>query len=126
MYTQSMDLVLSEASGVPFWRQIADQLADAIRGGRVLPGHALPSVRQLAVDLVVSVITVKRAYQELESLGLTTGEPGRGTFVAPEVPPFDPRREITGDLARVIRRADALGVCRSDLDAWFRDLLEAP
>ncbi|MEZ4238519.1 MAG: GntR family transcriptional regulator [Myxococcota bacterium] len=58
-------LTLSQASGVPFWRQIHDQLADRIRAGTLAPGEALPSVRALAAELAVSVITTKKAYEEL-------------------------------------------------------------
>lgn len=77
-----MKLSLSQSSGVPFWRQLHDQLADRIRAGTLAPGDTLPSVRQLAADTLVSVITVKKAYDELEAAGLVVSQQGRGTFVA--------------------------------------------
>ncbi len=76
---------LSEASGVPFYRQIVDQLAGLVRSGQLTAGTQLPSFRDLARDLVVSLITVRRAYAELETAGLVVRKQGQGTFVAPTV-----------------------------------------
>ena len=61
---------LSDASGLPFYRQIVDQLAELIRSGRLSPGSRLPSVRDLAGQLMVSLITTRRAYADLEAAGL--------------------------------------------------------
>jgi GntR family transcriptional regulator len=68
-------------SGVPFYRQIIDQVKTAIAAGRVEPGDRLPTVRQLAVDLSVNPNTVSRAYTELELTGLVETQMGSGTFV---------------------------------------------
>ena len=65
-----LDLQLSNASGVPFYRQIVDQMADMIRAGILEPGARLASVRELALQLQVSLITVRRAYADLEAAGL--------------------------------------------------------
>lgn len=80
-----LDLRLSDASGVPFYRQIVDQLAQRVRAGTLEPGARLPSVRGLAKELLVSVITTQRAYAELEAVGLIVRRQGRGTFVAEDV-----------------------------------------
>jgi len=85
MSLKPTDITLSKASGVPFYRQIQDQIAELVRAGRVLPGDKLPSVRELARQMVVSVITTRRAYLELESEGLIVRRQGRGTFVADDV-----------------------------------------
>ncbi len=72
---------LSSATGIPFYRQLADQIADRIHSGTLAPGAALPSIRQLSAELVVSVITVKGAYETLEADGLVVSHQGKGTFV---------------------------------------------
>lgn len=73
---------LDAASGVPFYRQIIDQVLLAISDGRMLPGTQLPTVRQLAVDLSVNLNTVSKAYRELELRGFLVTQQGTGTFVA--------------------------------------------
>ena len=77
-----LDIVVSNASAKPIYQQVADQLKAAILAGELAPGEALPSIRGLANDLRVSVITTKRAYQELEAEALIDTVPGRGSFVA--------------------------------------------
>ena len=72
---------LDAASGVPFYRQIIDQVKSAIATGQVEPGDRLPTVRQLAVDLSINPNTVSRAYTELELTGLVETQMGSGTFV---------------------------------------------
>lgn len=73
---------LSTADGGPLYLQIIDRLKREISEGRLAPGVPLPSFRQLAEDLLVSVITVKRAYEELEREGIIFRRQGLGTFVA--------------------------------------------
>ena len=68
-------------SGVPFYRQIIDQVKTAMATGQVEPGDRLPTVRQLAVDLSINPNTVSRAYTELELTGLVETHMGSGTFV---------------------------------------------
>ena len=91
----TIDIILSNASGVPFYRQIVDQMADMIRAGTLDPGSRLASVRELALQLQVSLITVRRAYADLEAAGLIVRRQGQGTFVAMDVgqpPPSKPAR----------------------------------
>ena len=68
-------------SGVPFYRQVIDQVKAAIATGSIGPGDRLPTVRQLAVDLSINPNTVSRAYTELELTGLVETQMGSGTFV---------------------------------------------
>jgi len=77
----TIDLKLDLKSGVPFYRQIIDQVKSAIATGAVEPGDRLPTVRQLAVDLSINPNTVSRAYTELELTGLVETQMGSGTFV---------------------------------------------
>jgi GntR family transcriptional regulator len=82
-------------SGVPFYRQIIDQVLSAIASSALAAGDQLPTVRQLAVDLSVNPNTVVRAYRELEIRGILTTQQGSGTFIAPgqEVSASDVERQ---------------------------------
>lgn len=73
---------ISPAADGALYQQIVDRLKREVSEGRLKPGAALPSFRQLAEDLLVSVITVKRAYEELEREGIIFRRQGLGTFVA--------------------------------------------
>ncbi len=77
-----MELIISNASGKPIYEQITDQIKGEIMSGRLKAGDALPSMRLLAKELRISVITTKRAYEELEREGFLTTVPGKGCFVA--------------------------------------------
>jgi GntR family transcriptional regulator len=68
-------------SGVPFHRQIVDQIRYGIASHRLLPGEQLPTVRELAVELEINPNTVRKAYSELEILGILDTQQGTGTFV---------------------------------------------
>jgi GntR family transcriptional regulator len=72
---------IDSKSGVPFYRQIIDQVKSAIATGQVESGDRLPTVRQLAVDLSINPNTVSRAYTELELTGLVETQMGSGTFI---------------------------------------------
>ncbi|KKO53440.1 GntR family transcriptional regulator [Paenibacillus sp. DMB20] len=77
-----MHILLSHSSGEPIYVQIERQVRQSIMRGELKPGDPLPSIRQLAKDLGISVITTKRAYNELEQLGLIESMVGRGSFVS--------------------------------------------
>ncbi len=77
-----MDLIISNASGKPIYEQIYVQIKNAILSGALPPGEALPSIRALAKDLRISVITTTRAYDELEKDGFIDRVPGKGCYVA--------------------------------------------
>lgn len=77
----TMEIQLDVKSGVPFYRQIIDQVRSAIATAAVGPGDRLPTVRQLAVDLSINPNTVSRAYTELELTGLVETQMGSGTYV---------------------------------------------
>lgn len=80
-----LEIQLSDASGIPYYRQIVDQVAQLIRSGRLEPRSKLPSVRELTGQLLVSLITTRRAYADLEAAGLIKRKQGHGTFVAEEI-----------------------------------------
>ncbi len=77
-----MDIIISNSSGVPIYEQIVRQMKGLILSGELREGEAMPSMRLLARDLRISVITTKRAYEELERDGFLTNVPGKGCFVA--------------------------------------------
>ena len=79
-----MDILLSNSSGKPIYQQIADQVKEQVCSGARTAGEALPSMRLLAKELRISVITTKRAYEELERDGFLENVPGKGCFVAPQ------------------------------------------
>ncbi len=79
-----MDIIISNSSGRPIYDQISTQIRDKIIAGELRPGEALPSMRLLAKELRISVITTKRAYEELERAGFITTMTGKGSFVAPQ------------------------------------------
>jgi len=76
-----MKVVLSNTSGVPLYEQIKEQVRTAILAGELAEGDALPSIRALARDLQISVITTTRAYADLAAEGFVANVPGKGAFV---------------------------------------------
>ncbi|AYW45542.1 GntR family transcriptional regulator [Tetragenococcus koreensis] len=77
-----MEIIISNSSKEPIYLQIKKQIQAAILSGELTEGEGLPSIRQLAKDLEISVITTKRAYEELERSGFTYSIVGKGSFVA--------------------------------------------
>ena len=77
-----MEIIISNSSDKPIYEQISSQIKSAILSGELATGQALPSIRSLANDLHVSVITTKRAYSDLEALGFIETRQGKGSFVA--------------------------------------------
>ena len=76
-----MDIILSNSSNDPIYLQIVNQIKAMILSGELAEGEALPSMRNLAMQLRISVITTKRAYEELESEGFIESYTGKGSFV---------------------------------------------
>jgi GntR family transcriptional regulator len=83
MHTRtSMNLIISNSSEAPIYEQIVSQVKNAIMRGELAENEPLPSIRSLARELQISVITTKRAYEELEREGYIATVPGKGSFVA--------------------------------------------
>ena len=76
-----MDIIISNSSGVPIYEQIEEQIKSQIMTGELIAGDALPSMRVLAKDLKISIITTKRAYEDLERDGFIESVTGKGSFV---------------------------------------------
>ncbi len=79
-----MDIIIRNSGGIPIYDQITRQVKGLILRGELREGEALPSMRLLAKELRISVITTKRAYEELEREGFLQNIPGKGCFVAPQ------------------------------------------
>lgn len=123
-----MRVVVSNSSGVPLYEQIVEQITAAILSGELVEGDALPSVRALARDLRISVITTTRAYAELAAAGFVATAPGRGAFVLPVDSALVREqllRRVEGGLTEAIAAARPAGVDRDGLVAMLDTLLAA-
>ncbi len=79
-----MNIIIRNLSGKPIYEQIKDQIKAQIMSGKLVSGEQLPSMRHLAKELRISVITTKRAYDELEREGFVVSVQGKGSYVAPQ------------------------------------------
>ncbi|MGG6311242.1 GntR family transcriptional regulator [Paenibacillus macerans] len=118
-----MDILLSHSSGEPIYLQIVRQIRDGILQGKLTPGTALPSIRQLAKDLQISVITTKRAYNELEQKGLIDSVVGKGSFVSGGNQEFireQRLRVFEGKLKEVLEESRSILMSTEELIGWIR------
>jgi GntR family transcriptional regulator len=114
----TISFLLDMKSGIPFYRQIIDQVKTAIATGDLGPGYKLPTVRQLAVELSINPNTVSRAYTELELTGLVETQMGSGTFVSHrEVKQDDVERQRMLDqiCQELLSRASSYGFTLDDI-----------
>jgi len=122
-----MRILLSNSSSEPIYAQIARQVRAQIISGDLQEGALLPSIRALAHDLQISVITTKRAYEELEKEGLIDTVGGKGTFVAAQNPEFlrEKRMKLVEEkLGAAVAEARLLGVGPSELGEMLSLLYE--
>ena len=113
-----MDVIISNSGGVPIYDQITRQMKGLILRGELKEGEALPSMRLLAKELRISVITTKRAYEELEREGFINTVPGKGCFVAPQNPELareDALRRAEEHLSQAVDIAKTAGLTLSEL-----------
>ena len=113
-----MRIIIANSSSEPIYEQIARQIKAEIIAGVLEEGAPLPSIRALAHDLQVSVITTKRAYDELEREGFLDSVGGKGTFVAAQNPAFlrEKRMKVVEEkLAAAVAEARLLGVSLAEL-----------
>lgn len=122
-----MDIIIRNTGETPIYDQITKQIKGHILSGTLGEGEALPSMRVLARDLRISVITTKRAYEELEREGFITTVPGKGCFVAKrslELVREDARRQVEEHLARAVDTARAGGVSPAEVTQALELLLK--
>jgi GntR family transcriptional regulator len=120
-------IVISNSSGVPIYEQIKEQIKNAILSGEVAEGELLPSIRQLAKDLKISVITTTRAYSDLEQEGFVANVQGKGCYVLPknsEMVREQLLRDIEGNFTAAINSAKIAKISRSELQSIFETILK--
>lgn len=122
-----MDIVLSNTSGQPIYAQIEEQVKAAITRGDLTEGDVLPSIRNLARDLRISVITTTRAYAELVNDGFVVNVPGKGYYVLPrdtELAREQTLRDVESCFADGIAKGRLANLPNDDLRAMFELALQ--
>lgn len=122
-----MQIIISNSTKEPIYEQITKQIKSSILSGDLKEGAALPSIRQLAKDLQVSVITTKRAYEELESAGFTYTIVGKGSFVAEQNLEMIKEKKlqvIEEQLSAVIMNSKEIGLPLTELQQLLQILYE--
>ena len=122
-----MKILISTASDSPLYQQIKDQIKDAILRGELAAGDALPSIRAFANDIKVSVLTVRRVYDDLEQEGFVTSQVGIGTFVSAgnvELLRDSRRRAVEEKMQDMIQTAKSLGIGKEELSQMMDILYE--
>ena len=108
-----MQFMVNPSGELPIYRQIMREITEAIAGGRLKPGDRLASHREMAEQLVIAPLTVKKAYDEMETLGFIETQRGRGTFVCarpPRLNPADQREQIKAAARRLLSQAYLAGL----------------
>lgn len=122
-----MNIIISNTSDLPIYMQIVNHIKENILSGTLEEGKALPSIRALAKDLGISFITTKRAYEELEKLGLINTVPGKGCYVSSfnkELVYEAKMREIEEKLEESINLSKIMGLSKSELIEILESLYE--
>lgn len=122
-----MKIIVSNSSSEPIYEQIASQIKGMIIRGDLLEGEVLPSIRALARDLQISVITTKRAYEEVEKEGFIETVPGKGSFVAmqnKELLKEKKLKTIEEKLMQVVEESKLLGFGYKDINEMLKILFE--
>jgi GntR family transcriptional regulator len=115
---KGMEFRLDDASGVPVYRQIIDQVMGGMATGALRPGEQLPTVRQVAVDLAINPNTVQRAYREMEIRGVLETQHGTGTFISHQKIKRDEverQRQLSQLVSDFVARAGAAGFTVGEL-----------
>ena len=123
-----LKLIISNVSGIPIYEQIKQQVKSAILSGELQAEEALPSLRTLAKDLKISVLTVTRAYTELEQEGFVKNVQGRGCFVlgsGSELMKEQLIRKVENSLTEAIKAAKIANLSNEELHHLLDILLEA-
>ena len=124
---QAITFALYQASGVPAYLQIVQQVEQALRMGLLRPGDQLPTVKQVVGEVAINPNTVTKAYRELEHAGLVEGRQGVGTFVLrrPHGPPPDEQLRLAHGLGRWIEKARTAGLDDRAMEEMLRSLLRS-
>lgn len=122
-----MKIIINTSLMVPIYEQIVDQIKMLIRNGELKENANLPSVRTLSKELKISALTVKKAYDNLESEGFTVTVHGKGTYVAAtntELLLEEQKKELEADLEQAIQKGRRCGISDEDIKSLFELILE--
>lgn len=122
-----MKIIINTSSMVPIYEQIIDQIKTLIRNKELKENDILPSVRSLAKELKISALTVKKAYDNLESEGFTITVHGKGTYVAAtnsELLLEEQKKELEADLEQAIQKGRRCGIRDEEIKELFELILE--
>ncbi len=122
-----MKIIINTSLMVPIYEQIVDQIKLLIRNGELKENDNLPSVRTLSKELKISALTVKKAYDNLESEGFTVTVHGKGTYVAAinkELLLEEQKKELEADLEPAIQKCRRCGISDEDIRSLFELILE--
>ena len=122
-----VNILISNSSGKPIYEQIFDQIRSVIVSGELAPGDSLPSIRTLAKDLRISVITTQRAYDELEKSCFIHIVAGKGCYVAEknmDLVREDHLKQIEEHMTQILDLAKPLGLSREELNRMFALLMD--
>ena len=117
-----MQIIISDKSSAPIYEQIAKQIKEGILNHALAPDEMLPSIRQLAKELQISVITTKRAYEDLENEGLIYSVPQKGLFVSPskvEILREKRLKLIEDTAAQLIKEGKAAGLSLDEVQTMI-------
>lgn len=122
-----MHLIINHSSMVPIYEQIVEQIKEGILKQKLKENYPLPSVRTLSKELKISALTVKKAYDALESEGFICTVHGKGSYIAPVNPQLvweEQRKELEQDLEGILQKAKRFDITKEELKDLFLLLLE--
>lgn len=118
-----MNIIISNSSSIPIYEQIKNAIIDAIIAGDIKEDESIPSIRALAQDIRISVMTIKKAYDELEKEGYIVTRQGKGSFVAPrnkELVLEQARKEIEEHIEKIISIKNKFKISDEDINNTFK------
>ena len=113
-----MKMIISNSSSVPIYQQIKNCIIEQIMNGDLEEDEAIPSIRNLAQDIKISVMTIKKAYDELEQEGYIISRQGKGSYVAPkntQLAKEKAQKDIEAYLSRILQIAESFDIDRKEI-----------
>lgn len=117
-----MKIIISNSSSMPIYEQIKNQIISQIMAGELDEEDSIPSIRALAADIKISVMTIKKAYDELEKEGYIKSVQGKGTFVAPkntELAREQANKDIEKNIYKIIEIANKFNIAKEEIIDLF-------
>ncbi|MBN2244799.1 MAG: GntR family transcriptional regulator [Candidatus Aminicenantes bacterium] len=122
-----MFIVVSPVNPDPMYKQVADQIKDAIASGQLKPDEKLPSIREMSTELKISIITIKRAYSDLENENYIYTRPGMGSFVADinrEKLRAEKLDEFKQEIKKLLKTGEKFGITADNVVRLVKDIKE--